>query len=262
MRHLAAAVGFGAALLAAGCVSTRSPADATPIAPVVASGAEATWKELLARRQQFTGAQSLLRVKVSAGENTQSFRARLAADVRGRMELDALTPIGTTAIAIYADGDRVTFINHLQQTYWQGSAAQLARSIGFFAASTRPADFAMLLLGLPVVTGPVTKVNGVPCASGICAPVSGALVTTTGALTYETVAGGLNRVAALSGRELVLATFTPAAYPPTRLIVEHYDAAGLRERLDVEHLEIVATAEPLAPPEIPQGYQGGVLPRM
>jgi hypothetical protein len=262
MRRPFALLGVGAVLFAAGCASTRPPADAKPIAPVVATGAAATWKELLARKTQFTGAQSLLRVKVSAGENTQSFRARLAVDAHGRMELDALTPIGTTAITIYADGDRVTFINHLQQTYWQGTAGALSHAIGFFAASTRPADFAMLLLGLPAVTGSVTTVNGVPCASGICAPVAGALVTSTGPLTYETVAGGFNRVAALSAGELVLATFTLPGYPPTRLIVEHYTAAGLRERLDLEHLEIVTTAEPLTPPEIPEGYRGGVLPRM
>jgi hypothetical protein len=256
------AVALAGALLAAACVSTRPPADARPIAPVVAREAAATWQELLARRAQFTGAQSFLRVKVSAGEHVQSFRARLTVDVNGRMELDALTPIGTTAVTIYADGDRLTFVNHLQRTWWQGSAAEVAHTIGFFAASTRPADFAMLLLGLPAATEGTTAAHEVPCASGICPPVAGALVTSAGSLTYEIVPGGFNRVAAAGNGELVLATFTPPGYPPSKLIVEHYTAAGLRERLDLEHLEVVSTADPLTPPEIPEGYQGGVLPKM
>jgi hypothetical protein len=201
-------------------------------------------------------------VRVSAGERVQSFRARLAVDADARMELDALTPIGTTAVTIYTDGERLTFINHLQRTYWEGDAAEVAHAIGFFAASTRPADFARMLLGLPAIAEAGAAVNGIPCASGICPPAAGALVISSGPLTYETVAGGFNRVAAVGNAELVLATFTPAAYPPSKLIVEHYTAAGLRERLDLEHLEIVSTAEKLEPPEIPEGYQGGVLPRM
>jgi hypothetical protein len=262
-----AGVGLVAALLGAACVSTRPPADARPIAPVVAREAAATWQELLARRAQFTGAQSFLRVRVSAGGRVQSFRARLSVDydggdVNGRMQLDVLTPIGTTAVTIYADGDRLTFINHLQRTWWQGSAAEVAHTIGFFAASTRPADFAMLLLGLPAATAGAATPNGVPCASGICRAVPGALVMAAGSLTYEIVPGGFNRVAAVGSGELVLATFTPPGYPPSKLIVEHYTATGLRERLDLEHLEVMATAEPLTAPEIPEGYQGGVLPRM
>ena len=35
------------------------------------------------------------------------------------------TPLGTSAMTLYADGDRVTFLNHIEQTQWSGRASEV-----------------------------------------------------------------------------------------------------------------------------------------
>lgn len=82
---------------------------------------------------------SLMRVRATVGGKTQSFRAQLAVHDARRMELTAYTPVGTTAMKMTADGDRITT-----------DPAVAPASFEFLRnAGLTPAETAMLLLGLP-----------------------------------------------------------------------------------------------------------------
>jgi hypothetical protein len=105
---------------------------------------------LRARLASLHQVQALLRVRVTNGEQTESFRAQVV--VRGdHMELTGYTPIGTTAVSVIADGDRVQYRDSIHNEQWSGTAADLARKVGFFVPEVRPAQMALLLLGYPTV---------------------------------------------------------------------------------------------------------------
>jgi hypothetical protein len=87
---------------------------------------------------------SLMRVRATSGERTQSFRALLEYSP-GAMLLTAYTPLGTAAMRLYSSGDRVVFLNDIEGTTWSGSAAEFAQSFGFFDAT--PVTMAELILG-------------------------------------------------------------------------------------------------------------------
>jgi hypothetical protein len=88
---------------------------------------------------------SLMRVRATTGERTQSFRAQLLASPAA-MLLTAYTPLGTSAIRLYASGDRVVFLNDAESTSWTGTPAEFATSFGFFGDAT-PVAMAELILG-------------------------------------------------------------------------------------------------------------------
>src|SRR5687768_16384467 len=118
--------------------ATGRPAGA-PVAPISAPTADAAAAQLRAQRENFAGMRSLMRVRATTGGNTQSFRAQLAVHDAQRMELIAYTPVGTTAMTMKADGDRITTDPDVPPA-----------SFAFLrAAGLTPADTAMLLLGLP-----------------------------------------------------------------------------------------------------------------
>jgi len=96
-------------------------------------------QQLRARRASFDGARSLMRVRATTNGKTQSFRAQLAVHDAQRMELVAYTPVGTTALTLKADGERIT------------SDPEVApEAFAFLRASgVTPAEIAMLILGLP-----------------------------------------------------------------------------------------------------------------
>jgi hypothetical protein len=82
---------------------------------------------------------SLMRVRATANGKTQSFRAQLAVHDAKRMELIAYTPVGTTAMTMKADGDRITTDPEVPP-----ASFDFLRATGM-----TPAETAMLLLGLP-----------------------------------------------------------------------------------------------------------------
>ena len=65
-------------------------------------------QQLRARRASFGGMRSLMRIRATVKGKTQSFRAQLAVHDAQRMELIAYTPVGTTAMTMKADGNRIT----------------------------------------------------------------------------------------------------------------------------------------------------------
>ena len=201
-------------LFLAACATTRT-ANESPIAPLSAP-ADAL-QQLRARRAQLPGARSLMRVR--AGQ--QSFKAQLR--VQGdRMELTVYTPFNTSAVMLYADGDRVTFLNNMQRTQWQGSASELAGSLGLFAS--RPSDLALLILGFPATTG-----------------------------RYDATPSGLAHATLGS----IDATFDPPSLPAKHVVIEHGP-----QRVEFEQLDVAATDEPLQAPKIPRDYEQGGVPRV
>jgi hypothetical protein len=189
-----------ALLLVAGC---RSVGPGDPVRPLAATSPEDALLQLHARAETFAGARSLLRVRVTRGGSIQNFRAQLVVPNRTQMELIAYTPIGTTAVTIKADGDRVSFKNHLEGVAVEGSAEEFARSLALYAAGLQPAEMALLILGLPPRRD----------------------------LAYEATSAGLARV--VVGDATV--TFDPPQFPPDRVTIQQGS-----DVVEIEHLEMVA----------------------
>ena len=134
LRH--AAVLLALALLV-GCRTAR-PTGA-PVAALNASTAEEAAQQLRAQRASFRGMRSLMRVRATTNGKTQSFRAQLAVFDANTMELIAYTPVGTTALKMRAEGNRITTDPEVAPA-----------SFDFLrAAGLTPAETAMLILGLP-----------------------------------------------------------------------------------------------------------------
>jgi len=126
------AVSLCALLLVAACRSTAPSANETPLAPGQTLDTIRTIR-------------ALMRVKATNGERTETFRAQLLVEPSTqRVELTAYTPVGTTAMTLYADGDRVTYLDHINRIVWQGSA----QSLDFFGGAA-PASWALAILGYP-----------------------------------------------------------------------------------------------------------------
>jgi hypothetical protein len=207
----------------AGCRTTRPAGEETPIAPLTSASPADAARQLTARRAQLAGERSLLRIRATNGDRSQSFRAQLQIDNTNRMLLTAYTPLGTTAIRLYADGSEVTFINDLEQTWWHGTAAEFANSFGFFG-TTSPYSMSILIAGLPA-EGP----------------------------TYDYAAAGLSHANVGD----VVVTYDPPSYPP-----KHVTIARGAQKLEIETLESATTTASVAKPTAPIGYRCCVAPRL
>lgn len=154
---------FAVALILVASCRTGAPAGA-PVLPLAAASSEAARAALQSRLASLHQVQALLRVRVTNGEQTESFRAQLL--VRGEhMELTGYTPIGTTAISVVADGDQVKYRDVIHGEEWSGTAADLARKVGFFVPEVRPAQMALLLLGYPTVSNVTATATGLSRAT-------------------------------------------------------------------------------------------------
>ena len=200
-RLWSAGVIAGVFVLVTGC-RTAQPGSA--IVPLRANTAEAARQELEARAAAFTGARSVMRVRVVTPERTQSFRAQLIVPDKSRMELVVYTPIGTTAGLVRAEGERIQFENHINPTEVRGTAEDLARPFGFYAGGLIPAEMGLLILGLP----PRPELEYVYEPSGLAGATVGD----------------------------VSVVFDPASFPPRNVMITRGE-----NRLEVEHLEIVTT---------------------
>jgi hypothetical protein len=210
------------ALLAA-CRTARPAGEETPVAPLTSTSPADAARQLAASRAHLTGERSLLRIRATNGDRSQSFRAQLQIDNSNRMLLTAYTPLGTTAIRLYADASEVTFINDLEGSWWHGTAADFANSFGFFG-TTSPYSMALLIGGLPT-EGP----------------------------TYDYAAAGLSRANVGD----VVVTYDPPSYPP-----KHITIARGAQKLEIETLESAMTTASVAKPVAPNGYRCCVAPRL
>jgi hypothetical protein len=211
------------ALLAA-CRTARPAGEETPVAPLTSTSPADAARQLTARRAQLTGERSLLRIRATNGDRSQSFRAQLQIDSSNRMLLTAYTPLGTTAIRLYADASEVTFINDLEGTWWHGTAADFASSFGFFGR-TSPYSMALLIDGLPV----------------------------DGSITYDYAAAGLARANVGD----VAVTYDPPSYPPKNVTIVRGS-----QKLEIETLESAMTTVSVKKPAAPNGYRCCVAPRL
>lgn len=214
---------FLIALLAA-CRTTRPAGEETPVAPLTSTSPADAARQLTARRAQLTGERSLLRIRATNGDRSQSFRAQLQIDNGNRMLLTAYTPLGTAAVRLYADASEVTFINDLEGTWWHGTAADFANSFGFFG-TTSPYSMALLIAGLPA----------------------------EGPITYDYAAAGLSRATVGD----VAVTYDPPSYPPKNVTI----ARG-SQKLEIETLESAMTTASVAKPDAPKGYRCCIAPRL
>jgi hypothetical protein len=242
MRRTALLV--AAALLAAACRTASPRGNETALAPIAAPSIAAAFSELQNRRTHFTGERTLMRIHATAGGGAQSFRGQLQVDSGGRMQLTAYTPIGTTAITLYSDGSHVVFLNAIEQTAWQGSAAEFARSFGFFGPLS-PSEMAMLLLGLPAQSGTTARM------------LADTTFGTAPGMIYDVTPTGLARASIETDNDLVIISYDPPVQPPRHVKVDHG-----REKLEIDQLETVASDETLTTPQIPSSYHCCVVPRL
>ena len=147
-------------LFALSCRTGRP--DGAPVAVLTAATAEEAAAQLRARRAEFRGMRSLMRVRATTNGKTQSFRAQLAVRDARRMELVAYTPVGTTALKMTADGDRITTDPDVAPA-----------SFDFLrAAGLTPAETGMLLLGVPPRDGMELEVRPEGLASATAGGIS------------------------------------------------------------------------------------------
>lgn len=184
----------------AGCRTARPKGSA--ISPLTATSAEQAMSELRVRRANFRGAKSLMRVRATMSGRTQSFRAQLSVVNAAEMDLIAYTPVGTTALTLRANGDDVTMRNHIEGSEWEGSAQDLAQSLGFLGSGMNPAEVGMLILGIP----PRDDIQ------------------------YEVDASGLR----LARSADLTVSFAPASFPAKNVLVMRGP-----DRVEIEHLEVV-----------------------
>ncbi len=219
-RRVAAAL--VALVLAASCRTTRPAGNEAALAPLTPG--TPVIQQLSSRMASIHAVRSLMRIRVTTGARTQSFRAQLLVEPkRGRMQLSAYTPIGTEAMTLSADGDRIVFLDHVNRTAWKGSAAELARAIGFFDAQTLPAAWALDITGFPARGNFEASDRG--------------------------LAGGTIGDIRIS--------FDPPSFPPRNATVRRGS-----ETLEITHLELVSTDADVPLPSIPKGYRCCVEPRM
>ena len=126
-----------------------------------------------------------MRVRLTSGADTRSFRAQLIVENRRSMQLIAYSPVGTTLATIRGDGDQVTVTDARNGSITTGHASDY----GLFTGGLSAGEMGMLLLGYPPRRD----------------------------LTYETTLAGLRR--AIVGD--VVVTFDPPSLPAKRVVVEH-----------------------------------------
>src|SRR5712691_571381 len=196
MRRAAAVILF----LLAACRTTR-PSHGEPIAPLTATSPSEASQQLVARRLEFRGERSLIRLRVPR----ISARGQLQVDGAGRMMLTVYTPLGTTGARLYVDGQDVIFLDDFRSTAWRGKPSDLAGALEVFA-NTR---LALLLVGLPP--------DGLE------------------SITYA--ATGIQAVSLPD----VAVTYDPPVYPPKRLVItrgeQRVEIEHLESYSDPETLE-------------------------
>lgn len=207
--------------VAGSCRTARPAGNESALAPV--SGANVV-QELSARMASVHAVRSLMRIRAITPDRTQSFRAQLLVEPQsGRMQLTAYTPVGTEAMTLTADGEHVIFLDHINRTAWEGSAAELARSVGFLDPQTTPAAWALDVTGFP--------------AHG----------------TFQASDRGLTSIS-LGDASIA---FDPPAFPPHGVTVRRGS-----ETLEITHLELVATDASVPAASIPTDYRCCVAPRI
>jgi hypothetical protein len=176
-----------AVVILAGCAS-RSGA---PIESFSSPDARSEWIRLQQVDRSLRGARALVQIRMSGAGTVRSFRAIFRTDSDRRVLIDVLTPIGTTALTLFLDGDQATSIDYLHGRYWKGSAASLPGAPPFFSLGSSR-RVAALLLGLPTGEGAASEDNGTIKVSG----EGFDLVVTPSGISHVTIHGALDELTA------------------------------------------------------------------
>jgi hypothetical protein len=202
---------------------TARPAGEQPLAPLTATSTDEAAQQLAARRDAFTGARSLVRIRSMNGAQTVSAKAQIQVGAAGDMLITVYTPLNTTAGRLYASNGQVVFVNDVERTAWKGSAAELGGSFQFLAGD--PLSLAYLLLGLPP----------------------------RGDATLSFAPAGLQSA---RYQDLIVA-FDPPAYPPQRAVI----VRGT-QRVEIDYLESFASPARIEPLAVPAEYRCCVMPQL
>jgi hypothetical protein len=171
-----------AAALLVSCRTARPVGVA--VVPLTSTSAEEAMQQLRAQRASFRGMRSLMHVRATTKGKTQSFRAQLHVIDAQRMELVAYTPVGTTAMTMKADGDRITTDPPVAP-----DAFNFLRDAGL-----TPAETGMLLLGLP----PRDDLRVDYAATGVASASAGAMT-----VQFEPPSFPASRVIVTSGDDRI-----------------------------------------------------------
>lgn len=200
-------------------------------------------ERLFEARRTFEGASSLANVRMT-GKGGQSFRAAMTIDASGAMNLSALTPFGTTAAQVRIEDDRITLINHLRDTWWDGRLDQLSGGHAL-AEAFRVEGLSYLLTGLPpwedqdrvnqeIVSDEYTRLSSGPLS----------LILSRG--------GILSGLLALGNEEISI-RFEGQSIPPSKLqVASSIDPSRM---VQFEHINLEFKPVTLDPLSIPAEYR-------
>lgn len=208
-----------------------------PLPPLATATPDEAWNALLRLRREEPRLASYASIRVEAGGTKESFRATIATDERGRLRVDAFTPMGTAAFTLYADGGAATMIDHAQRTWWKGPFPTAARSLGLPESMTAR-ELAMIAFGLPASTSAESERGERFVQEGIA---------------YTVAAGGL----ASARADAWSASFEPAAQPPSSVTITAADGS---RSITVRHIEAGAASRAVPVPDVDPSYRCCVAP--
>ena len=214
------------------------------------------WAQLLSTRRGFDGLKSYARIRVNEGDRTRSFNARIGLDRRGTLQIEGLTPLGTRAFALQANGRSVTFINDLEKTWWTGDLEVVSRLMRVPVASLEARDLGMLLFGLPAGTDSIFDMGGNAEA--------GLVTVEHGLYRYSVGGAGFADAVAVQGDQRIVFRYPMPRYPAADVTVLSTTLVGgsgkLAEHLSITHNEVEKAPEIIAQPVIDKDYRAGQPP--
>ncbi len=217
------------------CATGRQ--ELRPLAPLSAASPDAAWDELLRIRRAEPRLASYSSIRVESGGSKQSFRATIATDEKGRLRVDAFTPMGTAAFTLYVDGSESTMIDHMNRTWWRGPFSTAARSLGL-PASLDARGLAMIAFGLP--------------ASALDAGDRGERITQDG-VRYLVERSGIAEARA----DEWTAQFDASSFPAAAVTIVSADGA---RSVSVRHIDVGAATRAVDEPRIDRSYRCCVEP--
>jgi hypothetical protein len=217
------------------CASWRQ--EVRPLPPLAAASAAEAWDELLRIRRESPRLASYASIRVESAGSKQSFRATIATDERGRLRVDAFTPVGTAAFTLYADGDETTMIDHVNRSWWKGPFATAARSLGL-PGSLDAHSLAMIAFGLPASAKPESERGEWIVQDGV---------------SYRVEAKGIAEVTG----EGWTAKFDAPSFPAGAVTISTVDGG---RAMSVRHLEPGAASRAVEVPKVDPSYRCCVEP--
>ena len=208
-----------ALIAAAGCRTTR-PANEEPVAALTGPPEQA----LVQKRDHFEGERAVIRIRTVNGTQTQSAHAQVQVARDGAMLLTVYAPVlNTSAARLYASNGHIVFLNDINKTAWEGSAADLTGTFAFVGAN--PSALAFLILGLPPHEA-------------------------------TSIAYGPSGLQSARLQDAVVA-YDPPVFPPQRVVI----VRGM-QRIEIDHLDDYVSPAPIEPLKVPADYRCCVLPQI